>query len=175
MAAIECNLFQGATGDFLLIRGTGADGSLLAPRLTATVADTRDADGWFTWKPGGRPRSIERMGRVNWSGKSRDWNDALDFRGAGDVESPTGEWTRVECLCDGARISVKVDGKLVNEAFDVWPRQGKILLQCEGSEVFFRKLELRPLDRKGDPQAPVRPETAPEAKSGTGKSVPPPR
>src|SRR6187455_2858071 len=35
MAAIECNLFQGATGDFLLIRGTDADGSLLAPRLTA--------------------------------------------------------------------------------------------------------------------------------------------
>jgi hypothetical protein len=31
---------------------------------------------------------------------------------------------------------------LVNEAFDVQPRSGRILLQCEGSEIFFRKLDL---------------------------------
>jgi len=52
-AAIECNLFQGATGDLLLIRGAAADGSLLAPRITAEVAADRDADGWFTWLPAG--------------------------------------------------------------------------------------------------------------------------
>jgi hypothetical protein len=148
MAAIECNLFQGATGDFLLIRGTDADGSLLAPRLTAEVADGRDADGWFTWQRGGKHQTIERWGRLNWSGKSRDWRDTLDFRGPRDAESAPGEWTRVECVCDGARITVKVNGAVVNEAFDVWPRRGKILLQCEGSEVFFRVLELRPVERK---------------------------
>ena len=59
-AAIECNLFQGATGDLVLIRGTNAEGSLLAPRLTAEVAVGRDADGWFTWKKNGQLQTIER-------------------------------------------------------------------------------------------------------------------
>ncbi len=43
MAAIECNIFQGATGDFLLIRGTAADGSLIAPRLIAEVLALHEA------------------------------------------------------------------------------------------------------------------------------------
>ena len=146
-AAIECNIFQGAVGDFLLIRGTNADGSPLAPRLTGEVAPQRDADGWFTWQKGGQRQIIERWGRLNWFGKSSGWKDVLDFRGPRDVESPAGEWTRVEGICDGARIIVKVNGSVVNEAFDVWPRRGRILLQCEGSEIFFRKLELHPLRR----------------------------
>ena len=39
--------------------------------------------------------------------------------------------------------------KELNEANDVYPAAGKILLQCEGSEVFYRKVELRPL-KDGD-------------------------
>ena len=34
---------------------------------------------------------------------------------------------------------------VVNEASGVTPSQGPVLLQCEGSEVFFRKVELRPI------------------------------
>ena len=145
MAAIECNLFQGATGDLLLIHGTDTDGSPLAPRLTAEVASERDADGWFTWQRRGRPQTIERWGRLNWSQKSQRWKDELDFRGARDVEKAYGQWNRIECLCDGGRIVVRLNGRQINEAFDVWPRAGKILLQCEGSEIFFRRFELQPL------------------------------
>jgi hypothetical protein len=36
----------------------------------------------------------------------------------------------------------------VNEATDVAPGSGRILLQCEGHEVFFRKFELHPLPEK---------------------------
>jgi hypothetical protein len=144
-AAIECNLFQGATGDFLLIRGTDANGSALAPRITAEVAPARDAEGWFTWQRGGRRQTIERWGRLNWFGKDPSWRDQLDFRGPHDLESTPNNWTRVECICAGRRITVKVNGTVANEAFDVFPGQGKILLQCEGSEILFRRLELRPL------------------------------
>lgn len=144
-AAIECNLFQGATGDLLLIRGTDADGALLAPRLTAEVAAARDADGWFTWQRGGRRQTLERWGRLNWFGKDPQWKDALDFRGSRDVERPYGEWNRLECVCDGDRIRIVLNGVVVNEAFDVFPTGGPILLQCEGSEIFFRRLELHPL------------------------------
>ena len=69
MAAIECNIFQGAVGDFLLIRGKDEQGRLIAPRVTATVEPERDRDGWFTWSELGRPQTIERWGRINWRGK----------------------------------------------------------------------------------------------------------
>ena len=64
------------------------------------------------------------------------------------MESERDEWTRLECRCDGGRIQVKVNGMLVNEVSDVFPSRGRILLQCEGSEVFFRRLELHPLARR---------------------------
>lgn len=142
MAAIECNLFEGATGDLLLIRGNGPDGSLIAPRLTAETAEQRDGDGWWTWKRGGQSQTLERWGRLNWSNKDSKWEDRLDFRGVNDVESCSGDWTRVECLCENDRIAIKVNGVLVNQASSVWPNSGKILLQCEGSEIFFRRFEL---------------------------------
>lgn len=144
-AAIECQLFQGATGDLLLIRGTNEDGTLLSPALRAEVASVRDTDGWPWWKKGGVETNLNVWGRLNWFGKDRDWRDVTDFRGAADIEKPPGEWNRIECVCESNRISVILNGTLVNQAFNVYPQKGKILLQCEGSEIFFRRLELLPL------------------------------
>jgi hypothetical protein len=146
MAAIECNVFQGATGDFLLIRGTDDVGQPIAPRITAEIAEDYDADGWPFWHRGGRTRTIQTWGRLNWFGKDRSWRDELDFRGACDVEKQPDEWNRVECVCIGDRITIVLNGVVVNEAAVVSPRRGKILLQCEGSEIFFRRFELHPVE-----------------------------
>jgi hypothetical protein len=145
MAAIECNLFQGATGDVLLIRGTEAGGKLIPPRITAFVSEEQDGEGWRWCRSSGQSETIERWGRLNWINKAPDWKDELDFRGGWDVEKPYGEWNEVRCICDGNTIHIKLNGQLVNSVRDVWPESGKILLQCEGSEIFFRKFELRPL------------------------------
>ena len=91
---------------------------------------------------------VANTGRINWRAKGPAWRDTLDFRGRRDVESPRDAWTRVECICRGSRITVLVNGHKVNEADDVYPAAGKILLQCEGSEVFYRKVELRPVRKK---------------------------
>ena len=147
MAAIECNVFQGATGDFLLIRGADANGELIAPQITATVAEERDADGWFTWQPQGRQHTIKTWGRLNWVAKDSDWKDQLEYRGPHDLESHDGGWTKVECICDEDRITIKVNGVVANQASGVFPSQGKILFQCEGSEIFWRRLELHPIRR----------------------------
>ena len=147
MAAIECNLFQGATGDILLIRGNDRDAKLIAPRITAFVSEERDDEGWPWCRYSGRRQTIERWGRLNWINKSRDWRDELDFRGAFDVEKPYGEWNQVRCVCQGDSIRIFVNGQLVNMVRDVWPSSGRILLQCEGSEIFFRKFEVRPVER----------------------------
>jgi hypothetical protein len=144
-AAIECNIFQGATGDLLLIRGTNATGELIAPRISTEIAPERDTDGWPFWMRGGAREILSRWGRLNWVGKSREWQDRLDFRGPRDLEKPYGDWNRIECICLANRITIRLNGTIVNEAFDIYPQRGKILLQCEGSEIYFRKLELKEL------------------------------
>ena len=145
-AAIECNLFQGATGDLLLIRGHDRDGRLIAPRIRAEVAEELDPDGHFTWKPGGQVQTREHWGRLNWFGKDPDWKDVLNFRGPRDPEHAYGAWNRLECFCEKDRIRIVLNGVVVNEAFDVRPSSGPILLQCEGSEIYFRRVELHPLE-----------------------------
>jgi hypothetical protein len=143
MAAIECNIFQGATGDFLLIRGTNSAGEWIAPRVSFLGSGKMDRDGFRWFDPSGAQHKLERWGRVNWRNKASDWRDELDFRKTTDVERPG--WNELEIKCAGARISVRLNGTLVNEAFGVAPTAGRILLQCEGSEIFFRRIELRPL------------------------------
>ena len=145
MAAIECNLFEGASGDFLLIRGTRVNGELIAPKISFHGSARRDTDGFRWFEPRGEVRSLERWGRVNWIGKSDRWRDEFGFRGTHDIEKPVGEWNRLEITCDAARVRVKLNGVLVNEVFDVFPSSGKILLQCEGSEIFFCRVEIAPL------------------------------
>jgi hypothetical protein len=146
-AAIECQIMQGRVGDLMAIGGKDERGAPVPVRLTGEAAPGRDRDGWPTWKKAGEKVTLERRGRLNWFGVDPDWADVLDFRGRNDVESPRDEWTRVECVCEGRRIAVSVNGTLVNEASEVHPSSGPILLQVEGSEIFFRTVELHPVKK----------------------------
>jgi hypothetical protein len=143
--AVECQVMQGRVGDLMLIGGKDEAGKPIPIRFWAEVAPGRDPEGWPTWKEGGQRVVLERRGRLNWSGIDPGWTDTLDFRGARDVESRGSEWTRVECACEGDRISVRVNGTLVNQVSGAAPRSGPILLQCEGSELFVRTFDLHPL------------------------------
>jgi Domain of Unknown Function (DUF1080) len=60
-------------------------------------------------------------------------------------EKPVGNWNTmtVECLRD--TIKVWVNGDLVNYGYNATAQKGQIAVQAEGSEVEFRKLELRPI------------------------------
>jgi hypothetical protein len=62
-----------------------------------------------------------------------------------DAEKPTGEWNTVEVVCDGDKITNIVNGVVVNEGIHASETKGKIVLQSEGAEVYYRKVELRPL------------------------------
>lgn len=143
-SAIECNIFEGAVGDFLLIRGDDADGNLIAPRIETEMADQPDEEGWPTFQLGGKTKTVERWGRVNHRFKSSVWKDTFGFRGISDVCVP-GAWNHLECRCKGDQILVFVNSALVNKAQNVRPHRGQILLQCEGSEIYFRKMEIRQL------------------------------
>ena len=58
-----------------------------------------------------------------------------------------GHWNRLECLCDGDKITLILNGTVVNVGTKCSHTKGKILFQSEGAEVFFRTIELRPLER----------------------------
>ena len=73
------------------------------------------------------------------------WKDVLGFRGTRDVEKPAGEWNRMEVVCDGDSITNIVNGYVVNVATRSSLTKGKIIIQSEGAEILFRKIEVRPL------------------------------
>ncbi|HEV3166411.1 MAG TPA: DUF1080 domain-containing protein, partial [Isosphaeraceae bacterium] len=66
-----------------------------------------------------------------------------------DAEKPNGEWNTIEVVCDGDKITNIVNGQVVNEGTGASVSRGKILLQSEGAEVFYRKVEIRPLKAGG--------------------------
>jgi hypothetical protein len=144
MSCIECQLAQGCVGDLIVIRGKDAENKAIPVTLTSDVV--LGPDKHPRWKKGGEKQVFTNR-QLWWSLHDPDFKELLDTRGKNDVESPVGEWTRVECICAGNRITVKVNGTTVNECYDVFPAAGKILLQCEGFELFFRKCELHPLKK----------------------------
>jgi hypothetical protein len=61
-------------------------------------------------------------------------------------EKPLGEWNRMEIVCRGDEILVKVNDELVNHATNVSQTKGAIALQSEGTEIQFRNIKLTPLE-----------------------------
>ncbi len=141
MASVECQLAQGCEGDLIVIRGTGSDGKTIPVTVTSDTLKARD--NRTRWNPGGQP--TKWFGRQFWWAlHDPDFKEMLDTRGRWDVASPLGEWTKMEAICVGDRISIKVNGVTVNEVYHVFPAGGRILFQNEGHEVFFRKALLQP-------------------------------
>ncbi len=124
----------------LFLHAGGRDGRLMPVALTAEV--TRGN----VWKKGAERRTFSTTSCIQWFGHDPDWKDVTGFRGKDDVESPLGEWTRMEVVCRGGHIVVRVNGAVVNEATDAQPSAGKILIQCELTELHVRRWELWPLD-----------------------------
>jgi hypothetical protein len=138
MHSIECQLIEGGTGDMLVV-GDGSDKFF----LTCPVAPEKQA-GCYVFQSSGNPATIN-SGRINWFGRDPQWEDGKGFRGAKDLEKPVGEWNKIECIAQGHEIFIYLNGTLVNHAVNVHPQKGRIQLQSEGAEVFFRKVELTSL------------------------------
>lgn len=142
MASVEVQLAQGCEGDLIVIRGNKSDGSEIPVTITSNTTVARD--GRTRWNKDGR-KTVYSGKQFWWSDHQVGFKERVDTRGKDDVASPLGQWTKVECICDGDRIAVKVNGHTVNECYDVFPAAGKILLENEGNEIYFRNFELRPL------------------------------
>ena len=81
----------------------------------------------------------------NWGiteGKGRNIKNLTD-----DSEKPVGEWNTMLVETVGSEVKVWVNGDLVNFGTDCTADRGQIAIQAEGSEVEFRKIELKAIKK----------------------------
>ncbi len=135
MHSIECQLIEGGTGDLLVV-GDGSDKF----SITCPVAPEMQGSS-LVFHPFGKPVPINK-GRINWFGRDPEWKDVKGFRGAKDLETRIGKWNQLKCIVKGREIFIYLNGTLVNYAFDVKPSKGRIQIQSEGAEIFFRRVDL---------------------------------
>jgi len=138
LESIEAQVIEGGTGDFILVAGQ--------TRPSLTVETRTGPDKQLYWQRGGTP--VERnSGRFNWYARDVNWKDTFGYRGPSDVEKMPGKWNRYEVICNGDRITNKLNGVVVNEGSKASPGEGKIQIQSEGAEIWIRRIELRPLSQ----------------------------
>ena len=142
LQSLEFQIIEGGVGDFIPVSGFTETGEQVRPGMT--IRSRKDRDGENVFDPKGEPRAFS-TGRVNWWGRSEDWEDRLGFRGKDDVESPGLEWTRLEAIVAKGNLTYYVNGKLVNQGTDATVTEGKIMFQSEGAEIYFRRIDLEPL------------------------------
>ncbi len=63
-----------------------------------------------------------------------------------DNRRPFGEWESIEIHSLDGIVTVKLNGKKMNEGHDIEPAEGNICLQSEGWPVFYRNLQAKRLD-----------------------------
>lgn len=144
MASIECQMIEGGTGDILVLSTKDHKYSLTAEVEQRPTG--KDGKPQPYYKPGGTPQTFT-SGRINWYGRDPQWTDTKGFRGKEDVEKPVGEWNTYEVIADGDTITAILNGKVVNKGTKCSHTRGKVLFQSEGAEVFFRKIDLKPLKK----------------------------
>jgi TonB family protein len=90
---------------------------------------------------------------------------ANDQQGAPADEVP--RWQRVDILCNGRTLSVRIDDREVLTRDDIENPQGFVALTAQGGRAEFRHLEITPLRRQ--------PPRLPPGVSLPGKGIAPPR
>jgi hypothetical protein len=149
--SIEANVMEGDTGSFWLVgnRKTSevVDDEGRPMKLAITVEAEKRSNGEYYYKPG--------AGEVRLAGKDKFCNpvyketaatDTVGYRGGADYDSGSGKWTKMECVCRGDVIEVYVNGKLANRATKCSLTKGRIGLQAEAADVWYRNVKLTKLD-----------------------------
>ncbi|MCP5539919.1 MAG: DUF1080 domain-containing protein [Akkermansiaceae bacterium] len=145
--SIEAQLIEGGSGDILVLAYQERGGEKAPTSLTAEVKN--DRDGEAVWTPGGEsrvfPPAEKTNARINWRDRDPDWADVKGYRGSKDIENPLGEWNRMEVICKGDTIEIRINGELVNSGTKANPTEGYICLQSEAAECWIRRYELWPI------------------------------
>jgi len=96
------------------------------------------------------PRSLEVQGHYGEAGSLfgvRGGSVTGAHRGpVHDNRRPFGEWESIEITSLNGTVTVKLNGKKMNEGHELDPSEGNICLQSEGWPVYYRNVRIRELD-----------------------------
>lgn len=148
--SIEFQMVEGGIGDIYIVRGQSdqAKVSLTCEVTEAPTPKTHDRDKAFFWTKGAPRKTFDQVcDQIQWCDHDRNWENRVGFRGIKDVESPWGQWNRLDLICDGDHVLFLVNGQTVNEGFAAHPSAGKLLIQSELAELYVRRWELWPLGK----------------------------
>ncbi len=106
--------------------------------LEIQIADTPKTKTGDLILIGGPTTKIVSNGETKQGFANLPRKDGLNY------EKPIGEWNTLEVLSRSGRLEIKVNGRVTLEAKQVFPTAGKIFLQSNKNEIFFRRLELHP-------------------------------
>ena len=136
--SVEANLLEGGIGDFWIVGGPDDN--------VAGTCDVVEVNGIRIFDPiNGKPVRITKNsdGCFGWRGRSPNYKNIKGFRGPCDADRPNA-WNEMVVYAVGNVMEVYVNGKFVNRVYDLNQTHGKIQLQSEGAEIFFRRVTLRP-------------------------------
>ncbi len=131
--SLECQIEETDVGDLWIVNGAAVTAFFISPNMPV-YDDDMQAGTPVRSLPGHSSRVLK----------------------SGDFENRDG-WNTVEVIIHGDRITHLVNGRIVNSARDIQRpdpnnpsrmiplKSGRILLEAEGSEIWFREIKIKPL------------------------------
>lgn len=129
MKSVEFEIMENATGDICAVGGVEA--------LIPSARDFQLPYPWLKYLNNGEPKALKGL--------------SFRFSANPNSEYPSGEWNTLEIITKNSASWHFVNGVLVMAASEIRNDQGhplnkgKIQLQSEGAEIFFRKVAIKNL------------------------------
>jgi hypothetical protein len=155
MAGITCVIGETGAGALFLADGMPKAISL---RAAAERLIPKKGPNSLVYKPGEPPITVHSgyVHSLGWRPPAVVAKAAAAGKAVKDYTHPVGEWNRLECICEGDRIAVILNGTTVNVATSVSQRKGKLFFISQGADIIFRTINVRPLSAAGSPAVPVK-------------------
>jgi hypothetical protein len=157
MPGIQCLLVPGDMGA-LQLRGESLRVSVTARVVEKTDEIKKGPKAGMTvvrrdYKPDATPKAMTSGAKGGWNGvihrlgHDASLADGDDPAAGKDNPEKANDWNRLDCHCDGEKITIVLNDKEVNACTNVSPRKGHIVILAEGSPVFYRRIDLFPLKK----------------------------
>ena len=82
---------------------------------------------------------------IRYKGVLTEPKNGFNIKKERDAEKPNGQWNTVEVIVQNGLITHKMNGVTVIEAMLGNTKEGHIVIQSEGAEVFYRKAKIKRL------------------------------
>ncbi|MEI7863007.1 MAG: DUF1080 domain-containing protein [Planctomycetota bacterium] len=142
LSSVEYEIQEGRTGAVILVNGHTQNGTPVHPTIRMR---TKHDD---IWDPDGEQQEFVGFHFLFQSTYDLGWKNQRGYRGRNDPDKPIGEWNRAEIIAKGGDITYFLNGQKILEATDGSLTEGRIMFQSEGAEIFFRLIELHPLEQR---------------------------